>query len=110
LNPAADRLRHITGSLQISYPAQIVLIVVTPPHSVQYEIEVQNDYTCTAKANTRINTFSPGRVNIPNAFLRTVTGTMIFYIMGGQEVKMIKEFSIFNRWGSPFLQNKYSGQ
>jgi gliding motility-associated-like protein len=76
--------------------------VVTPPHSVQYEIEVQNEFTCTAKAKVKINTFTGGRVNIPNAFTPNGDGLNdIFYIMGGQDIKIIKEFSIFNRWGQP---------
>jgi gliding motility-associated-like protein len=74
--------------------------VITPPHSILYELEVQNEYSCTAKANIQINTFSSGRVNIPNAFSPNGDGRNdVFYIIGSQDIKIVKEFSVFNRWG-----------
>jgi len=74
--------------------------VVTPPHSIQYELEVQNEYSCTAKAHAQINTFSGGRVNIPNAFTPNGDGRNdVFYIIGSQDIKIVKEFSVYNRWG-----------
>jgi gliding motility-associated-like protein len=74
--------------------------VITPPHDILYELEVQNEYSCTAKANIQIKTFSSGRVNIPNAFSPNGDGRNdIFYIIGSQDIKIVKEFSVFNRWG-----------
>jgi gliding motility-associated-like protein len=72
----------------------------TPGHSQQYELEVQNEYACKAKAYAQINTFTGGKVSIPNAFTPNGDGRNdVFYIMGSQEIKVIKSLSIFNRWG-----------
>ena len=74
--------------------------VSTPSHSLQYELEVQNEFSCTAKGYAQINTFSGGKVSIPNAFTPNGDGhNDIFYIIGSQEVKIVKEFTVFNRWG-----------
>jgi gliding motility-associated-like protein len=74
--------------------------VSTPSHSLQYALEVQNEFFCTAKAYAQINTFSGGRVNIPNAFTPNGDGhNDIFYIIGSQDIKIVKKFTVFNRWG-----------
>jgi gliding motility-associated-like protein len=74
--------------------------VVTPSHSQLYELEILNKYACKASAYTQINTITGGRVNIPNAFTPNGDGRNdIFYIMGSQDIKMVRSFSIFSRWG-----------
>jgi gliding motility-associated-like protein len=68
--------------------------------SQHFEVDVQNQYACKAKGYAQINTISGGRVSIPNAFSPNGDGRNdVFYIMGNQEIKVIKSFSIFNRWG-----------
>ena len=68
--------------------------------SQHFEVEVQNQYACKAKAFAQINTISGGRVNIPNAFTPNGDGRNdVFYVMGNQDIKVIKSFLIFNRWG-----------
>jgi gliding motility-associated-like protein len=74
--------------------------IATPAHSQQYVLEVQNEYACKAKAFAQINTITGGKVSIPNAFTPNGDGRNdVFYVMGSQDIKIIKSFSIFNRWG-----------
>jgi gliding motility-associated-like protein len=74
--------------------------IAVPPYTLQFELEAHNEYACTAKAYAQINTQAGGKVSIPNAFTPNGDGhNDIFYIMGGAEVKIVKSFSVFNRWG-----------
>jgi gliding motility-associated-like protein len=79
--------------------------VATPQTAIAYRLIVQNEYACTTTGMVNIKIFSGGRVNIPNGFSPNGDGhNEVFYILGGQEVKMLKEFSIFNRWGQKVFQ------
>ncbi|HCL82330.1 MAG TPA: hypothetical protein DIC22_00075 [Chitinophagaceae bacterium] len=79
--------------------------VATPDKRTAYQLTVQNAYACTATGTTYIKIFSGGRVNIPNGFSPNNDGRNdVFYILGGEEVKMLKDFSIFNRWGQKVFQ------
>lgn len=89
------------------YPAELLSCsnctdpVVTPGASQRFELDVQNQYACKAKSYAQINTVSGGKVSIPNAFTPNGDGRNdVFYVMGSQEVKVIKSFSVFNRWGA----------
>jgi gliding motility-associated-like protein len=74
--------------------------VIKPPYSMKFTLEIQNEYSCTTKAFLTIHTFAGGKVRISNAFTPNGDGhNDVFYIMGSQEIKIIKEFRIFNRWG-----------
>jgi gliding motility-associated-like protein len=74
--------------------------VVTPPYSLKYEFIVQNEYTCIDTASAEIKTFAGGNVDIPNAFTPNGDGRNdVFYIMGSNKIKIIKEFSIYDRYG-----------
>ncbi|MDP4213720.1 MAG: gliding motility-associated C-terminal domain-containing protein [Bacteroidota bacterium] len=79
--------------------------VVTPAATTQYQLTVQNAYACAATGTANIKTFSGGRVNIPNGFTPNNDGRNdVFYILGSEDVKMLKDFSIFNRWGQKVFQ------
>jgi gliding motility-associated-like protein len=68
-------------------------------------LTVQNKYACTATGIADIKTFSGGKVNIPNGFTPNNDGRDdVFYILGSEDVKLIKDFSIFNRWGQKVFQ------
>ena len=74
--------------------------VITAPHDIRYELEVKNEYNCIASAYANIKTFGPGKVSIPNAFSPNGDGrNEVFYIIGNQDVRIVKEFSVYNRWG-----------
>ena len=79
--------------------------VATPDKRIEYQLTVQNAYACTATGTASIKVFSGGKVNIPNGFSPNNDGRNdVFYILGGEEVKMLKDFSIFNRWGQKVFE------
>jgi gliding motility-associated-like protein len=79
--------------------------VVRPEKKVEYQLTVQNPYGCAATATARIKTFSGGSVSIPNGFTPNNDGRNdVFYILGGVDVKLINDFSVFNRWGQKVFQ------
>ncbi|MBS1597630.1 MAG: gliding motility-associated C-terminal domain-containing protein [Bacteroidetes bacterium] len=79
--------------------------VATPPYSVQFKVEARNEYACIATAYASIKTYTGGRVNIPNGFTPNADGhNDVFYIMGSNEIRSLKDFSIFNRWGQKVFQ------
>jgi gliding motility-associated-like protein len=76
-------------------------------YSLQYELEVQNQYGCKEKGYAQVNRITGGRVSIPNAFTPNGDGRNdIFYVMGGQDIKIIRNFSVFDRWGMAVFQEK----
>jgi gliding motility-associated-like protein len=105
---------QISGGRPVSFtwePAQFLSCVdcsspiTTPDKHIEYHLTVQNPYACTATAISSIKIFSGGRVNIPNGFSPNSDGhNDVFYILGGEEVKVLKDFSIFNRWGQKVFQ------
>ena len=81
--------------------------IATSNYSHQYELEVENQYGCREKGYGRVNRFTGGRVNIPNAFTPNGDGRNdIFYVMGSQDIKIIRNFSVFDRWGMAVFQEK----
>ncbi len=79
--------------------------VATPATSMEYQVTVQNKYACTTSGTTSIKTFSGGSVNIPNGFTPNNDGRNdVFYVLGSQDVKMLKDLSVFNRWGQRVFQ------
>ena len=74
--------------------------IATPQFSIKYEFIAQNEYTCIDTASAEIKTFAGGKVDIPNAFTPNGDGRNdIFYILGGNDIRMIKEFAIYDRYG-----------
>ncbi len=74
--------------------------VVTPPHSVTYQFIAQNEYSCIDSGTAEVKTFAGGDVDIPNAFTPNGDGLNdVFYILGSNKIKMIKEFSVYDRYG-----------
>ena len=79
--------------------------VATPDRSIEYHLTVQNEYACAATGTSYLKIFSGGLVNIPNGFTPNNDGRNdVFYILGGKDVKLIKDLSIFNRWGQKIFQ------
>lgn len=74
--------------------------IASPPYTTDYLLTVHNEYTCTATGHAVIKTYSGGNVNIPNGFTPNGDGhNDVFFILGSQDIKFIREFSIFNRLG-----------
>jgi gliding motility-associated-like protein len=100
---------QITGGEASTYawePAQYLSCsdcaspVATPDKSIEYHLTVHNEYACAATGTINLKTFAGGSVSIPNGFTPNNDGhNDVFFILGGSDVKMIKDFSVFNRWG-----------
>ena len=74
--------------------------IANPPFSQQYIVSIKNEYGCIASDTSMIRTFTEGRVNIPNAFTPNGDGKNdVFYVIGNQEISLISEFSIYDRYG-----------
>jgi gliding motility-associated-like protein len=74
--------------------------VASPPHSMEYAFIAQNEYTCIDTVYADIKTFAGGKVDIPNAFTPNGDGLNdVFYILGSKDIRLIKEFAVYNRWG-----------
>ncbi|HET7002686.1 MAG TPA: gliding motility-associated C-terminal domain-containing protein, partial [Puia sp.] len=81
--------------------------IATANYSQQYELVVQNQYGCREKGYGQVNRISGGRVNIPNAFTPNGDGRNdVFYVIGSQDIKIIRSFSVFDRWGMAVFQEK----
>ncbi len=79
--------------------------IATPAARIAYQLTIQNKYACTATGSVSIKLFSGGNVNIPNGFSPNEDGhNDVFYILASEEVKMLKDFSIYNRWGQKVFQ------
>jgi gliding motility-associated-like protein len=52
-----------------------------------------------------VRTFSGGTVNIPTAFTPNADGLNdVFYLLASPDVEIVKDFSVFNRWGEKVFQ------
>ena len=69
------------------------------------QMQMENQFGCVLSGETKIKIVSGGKVSIPNAFTPNHDGhNDIFYILGSREISVIKDFSIFNRWGQKIFQ------
>jgi len=74
--------------------------VVTPEYTTKYEVLARNENFCTDTATVLIKTHTAKEVFIPDAFTPNKDQLNdIFYILAGPNAVLIKDFSIFNRWG-----------
>ncbi len=81
--------------------------VARVPYSQLYVITGRNQNTCTASDTADIKTFSDGPVNIPNAFTPNNDGRNdVFYILGSVDIEMVKNLSVFDRFGKKIFEAK----
>ncbi|MEP6726908.1 MAG: M43 family zinc metalloprotease, partial [Bacteroidota bacterium] len=79
--------------------------VASTVSTTQYQVKVKNEYSCTDTGVVTIKTFTNTTINIPTAFTPDGNGQNdIFYIIGTRDIKQVKDFSIFNRWGQKVFQ------
>lgn len=81
--------------------------VVKPAYSKNYLFITRNEFYCEDTAYAFVKTFSGGIVSIPDAFTPDNNGNNdVFYVLGNEDVKTVKELSIFNRWGQKIFSVK----
>ena len=80
--------------------------VVRPLYSKEYAFIARNEYACTDTAFAVVKTFTGGQINLPSAFSPNNDGLNdIFYILAGPGVSMVKDFTIFDRWGNKVFES-----
>lgn len=81
--------------------------IATPRYTTQYILTAKNATNCTDTALVIIRTHTPDGVYIPDAFTPNNDGLNdIFYVLGGTDVTVIKDFSIYSRWGQKVFEKK----
>ena len=71
-----------------------------PPYTIKYGLVATNEHACTDTAWALVKTFTGGIIQLPNAFTPNGDGTNdTYYVLAGAGARMVKDFSIFNRWG-----------
>jgi gliding motility-associated-like protein len=79
--------------------------VVTPQYTMRYELLAKNENFCTDTAVAIVRTHTQREVFIPDAFTPNKDQLNdVLYVLAGPDATMIKEFTIFNRWGQKIFQ------
>ena len=73
--------------------------------TTHYQVKVKNEFSCTDTSVITIKTFTNTVINIPTAFTPDGNGQNdVFYVIGTKDIRLIKDFSVFNRWGQKVFQ------
>ncbi len=79
--------------------------VISPSESIAYSVTVTDEDGCTATDRITVFVRKSQDVYIPNAFSPDDDGANdIFMIYGGSDVKVVRSFYIFNRWGESMFE------
>ena len=77
----------------------------SPLQNITYALQAVSTDGCIATGKYTVNVYS--KLNLPNAFTPNGDNTNdIFYMAGREQGSIIKDFSIFDRWGHIVFQNK----
>jgi gliding motility-associated-like protein len=80
--------------------------VATAASSMKYLVTATNSYYCTDTATVHIKTFVKTGVAMPNAFSPNNDGRNdYFYVMGGLDIRKVKNLSVFNRYGQKIFES-----
>jgi gliding motility-associated-like protein len=80
--------------------------VATAASSMKYLVTVTNNHYCRDTATIYIQTFVKTGVAMPNAFSPNGDGRNdYFYVMGGLDIKKVKNLSVFNRYGQKIFES-----
>jgi gliding motility-associated-like protein len=75
------------------------------PFTNQFTLQTRNEYACTYNDTVTVNTFSEGRLYIPNAITPNGDGRNdILYVIGNRDVSRVREFTVFDRFGQIVFQ------
>jgi gliding motility-associated-like protein len=73
---------------------------------MKYLVTATNSYYCKDTANIHIQTFVKTGVAMPNAFSPNGDGRNdYFYVMGGLDIRKVKNLSVFNRYGQKLFES-----
>ncbi len=79
-------------------------VTIAPPLSSEYRIIVMADNGCTATDFIKVAVAYPASVYTPNVFTPNGDGVNdVFMIFTGGNVKQVRKFMIFDRWGNRLL-------
>lgn len=75
------------------------------PFTNRFSLQTRNEYSCTYSDTVTVNTFSEGRLFIPNAITPNADGRNdILYIIGNRDVSKVREFTVYDRFGQIVFQ------
>ncbi|MBK6901843.1 MAG: choice-of-anchor L domain-containing protein [Saprospirales bacterium] len=75
--------------------------MVTPTHAVDYLVTVITEEGCEGAARISFRVNKQANVYVPNIFTPNGDGENdVFMIFAGNQVKEVKNFLVFNRWGN----------
>ena len=64
-----------------------------------------SEYGCRDSATIKVNVFWQNHLILPNVFTPDGDGLNDnFYVIAGKDVKMVKQFQVFNRWGQKVFE------
>ncbi|OQP54581.1 hypothetical protein A4H97_21670 [Niastella yeongjuensis] len=79
--------------------------VATASSSIKYLVTVTNNHFCKDTGTIYIQTYVKTGVAMPNAFSPNGDGRNdYFYVMGGLDIKKVKNLSVFNRYGQRIFE------
>ena len=60
---------------------------------------------CKDSATLQVNAYYRSHIALPNAFSPNGDGLNdVFYVIAGKDVKQVKQFQVFNRWGQKMFE------
>ena len=64
-----------------------------------------SEYLCKDSANIKVNVFWQNHLILPNVFSPDGDGLNdYFYVIAGKQVKLVKQFQVFSRWGEKVFE------
>ena len=64
-----------------------------------------SEYLCRDSATIKVNVFWQNHLILPNVFTPDGDGLNDnFYVIAGKDVKLVKQFQVFNRWGQKVFE------
>jgi gliding motility-associated-like protein len=83
--------------------------VASATSSMKYLVTATNNYYCKDTASVLIQTFVKTGIIMPNAFSPNGDGRNDYlYVMGGLDIRKVKNLSVFNRYGQKLFESTNS--
>ena len=80
--------------------------VAAATSSMKYQVTATNNYFCKDTATVQIKTFVKTGIAMPNAFSPNGDGKNDYlYVIGGQDIRTVKNLSVFNRYGQRLFES-----